>query len=70
MLIKFLLFFLGIELQVPILDIVHSASHKDHVRKKIMTKGAIVQIDGTEFRNRLVSDYVHFAKLHACGFLT
>ena len=44
--------FLGIELQVPILDIIHSASHKDHVKNKIMTKGAIVQIDGTEFRNR------------------
>jgi len=45
----------GIELQVPILDIIHSASHKDHVKNKIMTKGAIVQIDGTEFRNRLAN---------------
>eukprot|EP00794_Sanderia_malayensis_P011941 gene11941-13177_t len=44
----------GLELEVPILDVVHSDTNKNHIMKKIMTKGSIIQIDGTEFSNRLL----------------
>ncbi|XP_065062856.1 uncharacterized protein LOC135689532 [Rhopilema esculentum] len=43
----------GLALDVPITDVIHSDANKEHIEKKIMTKGSIVQIDATEFRKML-----------------
>ena len=40
----------GLAFDVPITDVIHSDANKEHIEKKIMTKGSIVQIDATEFR--------------------
>ena len=50
---NYLLHSKGIEIETPILDVIHSDANQKFADLKIMVKGTIVELDGTKFKEAL-----------------